>query len=113
MWIGLFDCLVIRPGLVRDDFLLDCVSEIMKHAKESKIPMVVDSNGLLLLTNCIDLLRDYPLAVLTVNNSIYMWLVQKVWDNDVEDQDVPQQLLSLSKGGILSCDQDTIISYGT
>ncbi|XP_022861782.1 uncharacterized protein LOC111382138 [Olea europaea var. sylvestris] len=32
-WMGRFDCLVVGPGLGRDPFLLDCVSEIMKHAR--------------------------------------------------------------------------------
>lgn len=97
-WMERFDCLVIGPGLGRDQFLLDCVSEIMKHAKRSNIPMVVDGDGLFLVTNCIDLVRDYPLAVLTPNVNEYKRLVQKVLDSDVNNQDGVKQLLSLSKG---------------
>nr|GEV55159.1 hydroxymethylglutaryl-CoA lyase, mitochondrial [Tanacetum cinerariifolium] len=41
-WLERFDCLVIGPRLVRDPFLLDCVSDIMKHARLSNVPMVID-----------------------------------------------------------------------
>ncbi|CAA3001326.1 ATP-dependent (S)-NAD(P)H-hydrate dehydratase [Olea europaea subsp. europaea] len=97
-WMERFDCLVVGPGLGRDPFLLDCVSEIMKHARESKVPIVVDGDGLFLVTNCLDLVRDYHLAVLTPNINEYKRLVQKVLNCEVNDQEGTQQLLSLAKG---------------
>ncbi|KAG6428065.1 hypothetical protein SASPL_112314 [Salvia splendens] len=75
-WMERFDCLVIGPGLGRDPFLLveknsirkfDCVSNIMKHARQSNVPMVIDGDGLFLVTNSLDLISGYPLAVLTPN----------------------------------------------
>ncbi|KAK4405690.1 ATP-dependent (S)-NAD(P)H-hydrate dehydratase [Sesamum angolense] len=83
-WMERFDCLVIGPGLGRDPFLLDCVSDIMKHARESNVPIVID--GWL------------SLAVLTPNVNEYKRLVQKVLQCEVNDQDGTQQLLSLAKG---------------
>ncbi|KAL0388648.1 UNVERIFIED_CONTAM: ATP-dependent (S)-NAD(P)H-hydrate dehydratase [Sesamum radiatum] len=97
-WMERFDCLVIGPGLGRDPFLLDCVSDIMKHARESNVPMVIDGDGLFLVTNCLDLVSGYPLAVLTPNVNEYKRLVQKVLQCEVNDQDGTQQLLSLAKG---------------
>ncbi|XP_071742016.1 ATP-dependent (S)-NAD(P)H-hydrate dehydratase [Rutidosis leptorrhynchoides] len=101
-WMERFDCLVIGPGLGRDPFLLDCVSDIMKHARESNVPMVIDGDGLFLVTNCLDLVSGYPLAVLTPNVNEYKRLVQKVLNCEVNDRDGPQQLLSLAKsiGGV-------------
>lgn len=101
-WLERFDCLVIGPGLGRDPFLLDCVSDIMKHARRSNVPMVIDGDGLFLVTNCLDLVSGYPLAVLTPNVNEYKRLVQKVLNCDVNDQDGPQQLLSLANsiGGV-------------
>lgn len=101
-WMERFDCLVIGPGLGRDPFLLDCVSDIMKHARESNVPMVIDGDGLFLVTNCLDLVSGYPLAVLTPNVNEYKRLVQKVLNCEVNDQDGPQQLLSLASsiGGV-------------
>ncbi|WOG83327.1 hypothetical protein DCAR_0102502 [Daucus carota subsp. sativus] len=97
-WMERFDCLVIGPGLGRDPYLLDCVSDIIKHARQSKVPMVIDGDGLFLVTNCPDLVSGYPLAVLTPNVNEYKRLVQKVLNGEVNDQNGPQQLINLSKG---------------
>ncbi|XP_010255910.1 PREDICTED: ATP-dependent (S)-NAD(P)H-hydrate dehydratase isoform X2 [Nelumbo nucifera] len=101
-WMERFDCLVVGPGLGRDPFLLDCVSEIMKHARQLNIPIVVDGDGLFLVTNNLDLVSGYPLAVLTPNVNEYKRLVEKVLDCEINDQDAPEQLLSLARrvGGI-------------
>ncbi|KAI3711891.1 hypothetical protein L1987_70440 [Smallanthus sonchifolius] len=115
-WMERFDCLVIGPGLGRDPFLLDCVSDIMKHARRSNVPMVIDGDGLFLVTNRLDLVSGYPLAVLTPNVNEYKRLVQKVLNCEVNDQDGPQQLLSLASsiGGvtILRKGQSDYISDG-
>ncbi|KAH6808844.1 pfkB-like carbohydrate kinase family protein [Perilla frutescens var. frutescens] len=97
-WMERFDCLVIGPGLGRDPFLLECVSNIMKHARQSNVPMVIDGDGFFLVTNSLDLISGYPLAILTPNINEYKRLVQKVLQCDVNDQDGTQQLLSLAKG---------------
>ncbi|KAL1548574.1 ATP-dependent NAD(P)H-hydrate dehydratase [Salvia divinorum] len=97
-WMERFDCVIIGPGLGRDPFLLDCVSNIMKHARQFNVPMVIDGDGLFLVTNSLDLISGYPLAVLTPNVNEYKRLVQKVLQCEVNDQDGTQQLLSLAKG---------------
>ncbi|XWS13587.1 hypothetical protein CRYUN_Cryun36dG0050100 [Craigia yunnanensis] len=97
-WMEKFDCLVIGPGLGRDPFLLECVSKIMTHARQSNVPIVVDGDGLFLVTNRVDIVRGYPLAVLTPNVNEYKHLVQKVLGGDVSDQDAHGELLSLSRG---------------
>ncbi|KAJ1405611.1 Ribokinase-like [Sesbania bispinosa] len=101
-WMERFDCLVVGPGLGRDPFLLDCVSEIMRHARQSNIPIVIDGDGLFLVTNNIDLVSGYALAVLTPNVNEYKRLVQKVLKSEVNDVDAPQELRSLAKqiGGV-------------
>ncbi|OVA16281.1 YjeF C-terminal domain [Macleaya cordata] len=97
-WMERFDCIVVGPGLGRDPFLLDCVSEIMKLARRSNVPIVVDGDGLFLVTNNLDLVSGYPLAVLTPNINEYKRLVQKVLDSEVNDQEASEQLLSLARG---------------
>ncbi|CAL5395508.1 unnamed protein product [Camellia sinensis] len=99
-WMERFDCLVVGPGLGRDPFLLDCVSNIMKHARQSNVPIVIDGDGLFLVTNCLDLVSGYPLAILIPNVNEYKRLVQKVLNREVNDEDAPQQLLSLLIGGV-------------
>ncbi|GMN46607.1 hypothetical protein TIFTF001_015796 [Ficus carica] len=101
-WMERFDCLVVGPGLGRDPFLLDCVSEIIKHARESNVPILIDGDGLFLVTNSLDLVSGYPLAVLTPNVNEYKRLVQKVLNCEVNDEDAHGQILSLAEqiGGV-------------
>jgi ATP-dependent NAD(P)H-hydrate dehydratase len=74
----------------------------MKHARCSNVPIVIDGDGLFLVTNSLDLVSGYPLAILTPNINEYKRLVQKVLNCEVNDQDAPGQLLSLAKwiGGV-------------
>uniref|UniRef100_A0A1J3H0B0 ATP-dependent (S)-NAD(P)H-hydrate dehydratase n=1 Tax=Noccaea caerulescens TaxID=107243 RepID=A0A1J3H0B0_NOCCA len=115
-WVERFDCLVIGPGLGRDPFLLECVSKIMNLAKKSNVPFVVDGDGLFLVTNSIDLVNSYPLAVLTPNVNEYKRLVQKVLNCEVDEQNAEDQLRSLAKqiGGvtILRKGKSDLISNG-
>ncbi|XP_023528365.1 ATP-dependent (S)-NAD(P)H-hydrate dehydratase [Cucurbita pepo subsp. pepo] len=126
-WLERFDCLVIGPGLGRDPFLLECVSEIIKHARQTNIPMIIDGDGLFLITDNLHLVSNYPLAVLTPNVNEYKRLVKNVLLAEVDEQDAPNQLLSLTKriGGLtilrkgradLICDGETVKSvsiYGS
>ncbi|KAF3511155.1 hypothetical protein F2Q69_00000798 [Brassica cretica] len=115
-WMERFDCLVIGPGLGRDPFLLECVSKIMLLAKKFNVPFVVDGDGLFLVTNSIDLVKSYPLAVLTPNVNEYKRLVQKVLSCEVDEENAGDQLRALAKqiGGvtILRKGKSDLISNG-
>ncbi|KAJ6430621.1 hypothetical protein OIU84_021919, partial [Salix udensis] len=100
-WMERFDCLVVGPGLGRDPFLLDCVSEIIKQARQASIPIIIDGDGLFLVTDNLGLVSGYPLAILTPNVNEYKRLVQKVLNCEVNDQDAHGQLLSLAKTIVL------------
>ncbi|XP_039120384.1 ATP-dependent (S)-NAD(P)H-hydrate dehydratase [Dioscorea cayenensis subsp. rotundata] len=101
-WMERFDCLVVGPGLGRDPFLLDCVSSILRHARQSNVPMVIDGDGLFLVTNNLDLVSGYSLAVLTPNVNEYKRLIEKVLNCEVDNEDASLQLLSLARsiGGV-------------
>lgn len=101
-WMERFDCIVIGPGLGRDPFLLNCVSDIMAQAREAKIPTVIDGDGLFLVTNNLDLVKGNSLAILTPNVNEYKRLVEKVLHCEVHDQDASDELASLARsiGGV-------------
>ncbi|XP_066335466.1 ATP-dependent (S)-NAD(P)H-hydrate dehydratase-like isoform X2 [Miscanthus floridulus] len=94
-WMERFDCIVVGPGLGRDSFLLDCVSNIMRHAQQANIPTVVDGDGLFLVTNNLSLVQGNPLAILTPNVYEYKRLVQKVLNCDVDEETASEQLIAL------------------
>lgn len=54
-------------------------------------------DGLFLVTNHLDLVSGYALAVLTPNVNEYKRLVQKVLSSEVNDVDATQQVLSLAR----------------
>ncbi|XP_047091634.1 ATP-dependent (S)-NAD(P)H-hydrate dehydratase-like isoform X2 [Lolium rigidum] len=101
-WMERFDCIVVGPGLGRDSFLMDCVSNIMRHARQANIPTVVDGDGLFLITNNIGLVEDNPLAILTPNVYEYKRLVQKVLNCEVNEENASEQLTALCQkiGGV-------------
>ncbi|KAH9320973.1 hypothetical protein KI387_015612, partial [Taxus chinensis] len=110
-WIERFDCLVVGPGLGRDPFLLECVAEIIQLARQRNTPLVIDGDGLFLVTNNPELVEGYSLAILTPNVNEHKRLVQKVMEqgqsplgdkNVMNDKDAPQQLqmLATRMGGV-------------
>ncbi|XP_057860995.1 ATP-dependent (S)-NAD(P)H-hydrate dehydratase isoform X4 [Cryptomeria japonica] len=110
-WIERFDCIVVGPGLGRDPFLLECVREIILLARRGNTPLVIDGDGLFLVTNNPELVAGYSLAILTPNVNEHKRLVQKVMEQDqsplgdkngMKDKDAPQQLqmLSMQMGGV-------------
>ncbi|KAG0492190.1 hypothetical protein HPP92_005588 [Vanilla planifolia] len=113
-WKGLIALLLVL--VLEDPFLLDCVGEIMRQARESKIPTVIDGDGLFLVTNNLDLVKGNTLAILTPNINEYKRLVEKALGCEINDQDASQQLASLASqiGGptILRKGKTDLISDG-
>ncbi|CAI5516006.1 unnamed protein product [Closterium sp. Naga37s-1] len=72
------DCVVIGPGLGRDSLLQECVADIMSAARQARIPMVIDVDGLHLVSNQPHLISGYPLAILTPNVNEFSRLSQVV-----------------------------------
>lgn len=101
------------------------MSSILRHARQSNVPMVIDGvcqlmspvlcylryyilllsnislhvmqDGLFLVTNNLDLVSGYSLAVLTPNVNEYKRLIEKVLNCEVDNEDASLQLLSLAR----------------
>jgi ATP-dependent NAD(P)H-hydrate dehydratase len=102
-WLTRFDCIVVGPGLGRDSILLECVAGIIEGAKSKNIPLVIDGDGLFLVTNKPELVIGYPLAILTPNVMEHKRLVAKINQEapenpkEISDDDLPGQLQALAK----------------
>eukprot|EP00446_Apocalathium_sp_SHHI-4_P072709 CAMPEP_0177559442 /NCGR_PEP_ID=MMETSP0369-20130122/70838_1 /TAXON_ID=447022 ORGANISM="Scrippsiella hangoei-like, Strain SHHI-4" /NCGR_SAMPLE_ID=MMETSP0369 /ASSEMBLY_ACC=CAM_ASM_000364 /LENGTH=668 /DNA_ID=CAMNT_0019046171 /DNA_START=29 /DNA_END=2038 /DNA_ORIENTATION=+ len=59
--------LVIGPGLGRHPAVLDAVARVVEAARETRLPLVVDADGLWLITQRPELVKGYTNAVLTPN----------------------------------------------
>lgn len=68
--------LVIGPGLGRDGVTLKVVTEVMKEARSRSIPFVLDADGLLLVTEDLNLIKGYKHCILTPNVNEFKRLAQ-------------------------------------
>uniref|UniRef100_A0A2C9M3E4 ATP-dependent (S)-NAD(P)H-hydrate dehydratase n=2 Tax=Biomphalaria glabrata TaxID=6526 RepID=A0A2C9M3E4_BIOGL len=77
-WLPRFHSLVVGPGLGRDEQLLEIVSEVIQKAREQQLPIVIDADGLFLVTQNPDIIRGYTNAVLTPNVAEFDRLYERV-----------------------------------
>lgn len=73
-WLERLHVLVIGPGLGRDASVLATVAQLIQICKELKKPMVIDADGLFLLSENIDVLKNGENIVLTPNAMEYQRL---------------------------------------
>ncbi|KAK6504151.1 hypothetical protein TWF506_002359 [Arthrobotrys conoides] len=68
--IGMLDRLhviVVGPGLGRDELMLKTAGVVVKEARERGMGIVIDADGLLLISSTPSLIRNYKNAILTPN----------------------------------------------
>lgn len=86
-WLSRLHCLVIGPGLGRDVSILKTVTELIDECKSLKLPLIIDADGLFLLSQNPTAISNYPNIILTPNVMEYKNLFgenEKLYD----DQDV-------------------------
>ncbi|KAG0744870.1 hypothetical protein G6F57_001981 [Rhizopus arrhizus] len=93
--------LVVGPGLSRDELMLDSAKELILKAREKNMAIVVDGDGLYLIQQHPETVKDYKKAVLTPNIVEFQRLCEKMNINakDHPKEEVAQQL-SKSLGGV-------------
>lgn len=66
-WLERLHVCVIGPGLGRDRAILQTVSELIRICRQLQKPLVIDADGLFLLTQDTTLVKDYKGVILTPN----------------------------------------------
>lgn len=79
-WLDRLHALVIGPGLGRDEKIFKVVTRLIKICKEKHIPLVIDADGLFLITQNPSLIKDYPSpgVILTPNKIEFEGLQNKL-----------------------------------
>lgn len=77
-WLPRLHSLVIGPGLGRTDLVLDNARNIIEQAKERSLPLVIDADGLYLITEDPYIITGYEKAILTPNVVEFDRLYEKV-----------------------------------
>lgn len=78
-WLSRLHVLVIGSGLGRDRNIVHTVSEIIMCCKKSQKPLIIDADGLFLVTQNVSLIQDYKNVILTPNA---MELFRLIGDSD-------------------------------
>ncbi|XP_069679883.1 ATP-dependent (S)-NAD(P)H-hydrate dehydratase [Periplaneta americana] len=81
-WLPRLHVLVIGPGLGRDPRILETVGSIIKFCRDHPDnwkPLVIDADGLFMITEKPDIIRNYPMdAILTPNAIEFSRLAKSV-----------------------------------
>ena len=87
-WLPRLHGLVIGPGLGRDTTVLSNVEQLIGHLRkqDTPIPLVIDADGLHLITEKPDLIRRYEQCILTPNAIEFERLYQKVTGKKLDEQ---------------------------
>lgn len=65
-WFSRLDVLVVGPGLGRDPMVLQTAAEIIRRARMVNLPVVIDADGLYIVTTQPELVRDYEVRGLRI-----------------------------------------------
>ncbi|XP_063360503.1 ATP-dependent (S)-NAD(P)H-hydrate dehydratase [Cydia amplana] len=69
-WLERLHALVIGPGLGRETETFNVVSDLINIIKEKKIPLVIDADGLFLVTSKPEVIKDFSSPVILTPNKI-------------------------------------------
>ncbi|XP_024609784.1 ATP-dependent (S)-NAD(P)H-hydrate dehydratase isoform X1 [Neophocaena asiaeorientalis asiaeorientalis] len=96
-WLPRLHALVVGPGLGRDDVLLENVKGILEASKTRGIPIVIDADGLWLVTQQPALIQGYQKAVLTPNHVEFSRLAEAVLGDPLDGRDRYRSVQRLSQ----------------
>ena len=87
-WLPRLHALVIGPGLGRDKTILSNVEHLIGtlRKQDKPIPLVIDADGLYLITEKPDLIHNYENCILTPNVAEFARLYEKVTGVKSEEQ---------------------------
>ncbi|GFR74070.1 ATP-dependent (S)-NAD(P)H-hydrate dehydratase [Elysia marginata] len=86
-WLPRFHSIVVGPGLGREEQILNSTSAVIEKAKEKNIPIVIDADGLFLVTQNPAIIKGYTNAVLTPNAAEFGRLYKKVFNTDPNSEE--------------------------
>ncbi|WAQ98310.1 NNRD-like protein, partial [Mya arenaria] len=76
-WLPRLHAIVLGPGLGRSVGVLENACSVIQQAKERRLPLVVDADGLFLVTQDPQIIAGYDLAILTPNVAEFARLYEK------------------------------------
>lgn len=95
-WVSRLHSIVIGPGLGRSEEVFSVVSKWIQIAKRNNITIVIDADGIFLITQQPSLIKDYKKCFLTPNIAEYSRLCNAVLSKNTNNEVHDLDLLALS-----------------
>ncbi|XP_065533988.1 ATP-dependent (S)-NAD(P)H-hydrate dehydratase isoform X2 [Lathamus discolor] len=96
-WLPRLHSVVIGPGLGRDEVLLENAKNIIEKSKVKGIPIIIDADGLWLISQQPSLIQGYQRAILTPNYMEFSRLYEAMLRDPVDSSDHHGCVLRLSQ----------------
>ncbi|XP_060909422.1 ATP-dependent (S)-NAD(P)H-hydrate dehydratase [Labrus mixtus] len=95
-WLPRLHSLVVGPGLGREGLLLKTVKEVIEKSKTRDIPIVIDADGLWLVTQQPSVIQGYHKGILTPNIMEFTRLYQALNREPMDSSDHQHSVMQLS-----------------
>ncbi|CAJ1079527.1 ATP-dependent (S)-NAD(P)H-hydrate dehydratase isoform X2 [Xyrichtys novacula] len=95
-WLPRLHSLVVGPGLGREDLLLKTAKEVIEKSKTRDIPIVIDADGLWLVTQQPSVIQGYQKGILTPNFMEFTRLYEALHHEPMDSGDHQSHVLQLS-----------------
>lgn len=101
-WLPRLHTLVVGPGLGREDVVLKTVHDVIEKSKARNIPIVIDADGLWLVTKHPSVIKGYQKGILTPNLMEFSRLYEAMHQEPLDSTDHHRnaQQLSIAMGNI-------------
>ncbi|XP_077584059.1 ATP-dependent (S)-NAD(P)H-hydrate dehydratase isoform X1 [Stigmatopora nigra] len=96
-WLPRLHSLVVGPGLGREDFLLKTAKEVIEKSKARDIPIIIDADGLYLVTKQPSVIQGYQKGIITPNFMEFTRLYETLQHKAVDGGDHRSRVLQLSE----------------
>ncbi|KAM8856409.1 ATP-dependent (S)-NAD(P)H-hydrate dehydratase isoform 2-T4 [Spinachia spinachia] len=95
-WLPRLHGLVVGPGLGREDAILKTAKEAIEKSKARDIPIVIDADGLWLVTQQPSVIQGYPKGILTPNLMEFTRLYEALHHEPMDIRDHQRSVMQLS-----------------
>ncbi|XP_028992303.1 ATP-dependent (S)-NAD(P)H-hydrate dehydratase isoform X2 [Betta splendens] len=95
-WLPRLHSLVVGPGLGREESLLKTAKEVIEKSKVRDIPVIVDADGLWLVTQQPSVIQGYQKGILTPNFMEFTRLYEALHHEPMDSGDRQRSVMQLS-----------------
>ncbi|XP_070526941.1 ATP-dependent (S)-NAD(P)H-hydrate dehydratase [Cardiocondyla obscurior] len=82
-WLDRLHVILIGPGLGRDEKIFETIVDLVTICRETRKPLVIDADGLFLICQKPEIIKNYPGVILTPNAMEFSRLIKAVLDKSV------------------------------